>query len=121
MRWITFMFAVVALTLSVAVLSAAASSRPSLSIVSSSPLAVHGVHFGARERVRLTFRASKTSVLVVRTSRLGAFTVNAPAGFSLDRCGGGSLAVSASGLHGDTALLRRPLRACAPAAPASPA
>lgn len=104
--------------LSVAALPAWASLHPSISFVSSSPLMLQGTHFAGRERVRVTFQAKSTTVLTVRTSRAGAFVVSAPSGFTLDQCGSIAITVSAAGVHGDSALLRRPPRLCAPAAPA---
>jgi hypothetical protein len=120
MRYLTISAAAVLAALAVA-WPAGASLRPSIAFVSSSPLQVRGVHFAGRERVHLTFAAKTTTVLTIRTTRAGTFLVNAPTGFALDQCGGGSITVSAAGVHGDAALLRRPSRLCAPAAPATPA
>jgi hypothetical protein len=68
--------------------------------------------------VRVTFQAGSMIVLTAHTTRFGVFVLNAPDGFVLDQCGGRSVTVSAAGVHGDFALLRRPSRLCAPAAPA---
>ncbi len=92
------------------------SSKPSLAFTSLQPLSVHGRHFAAHERVRVTFVVGKAPghVRVVRTSATGAFTTSPPAGIGYDRCTT-TLVVSAVGARGDKALLNRPPRGCAPA------
>ena len=79
------------------------------------------MHFHEHERVRVTFDAgTQAPIVVVRTSASGSFTVSAPSGFTSDPCGS-ALVISAAGVQGDQALLRRPPRLCAPETPGAPA
>jgi hypothetical protein len=99
--------------------TAEGASAAHLAFVSSS--AVKGTHFGPRERVRVRFGAGDSvRVVVVRANQLGTFVITVPSGIPNDQCGP-AIVVSAAGVQGGAALLRRPPRMCAPAAPASPA
>ena len=122
---LSLLFATSVAVLSIGTLAASAGTvavTPTLTFVSVSPLQVHGSHFRGRERVRVTFQGASTAPTVtVRTTLYGSFTLSAPSGFTTDGCGP-AFVISAAGVHGDTALLRRPARLCAPAQPApSPA
>jgi hypothetical protein len=90
--------------------------KPSLAFVSFQPLTVHGRHFVPRERVRVTFTMGKAAghVRFVRASAAGTFSTSPPVRISYDPCSS-TLVVNAVGGRGDTALLKRPQRACAPA------
>ena len=103
----------VAAPLAVAV---AAIPQAALVLVSSSPVTVHGLHFGSHRLVRVTFRAgTEVSVRTVRTGTTGAFTLPAPSGFTYDKCTA-PLQVSAAGVAGMTgsAGFKLPPRECAP-------
>ncbi len=123
MRYTTFLVAVLA-ALSIGALQAsgyASFGTPALSFVAGSPLRVHGAHFRQHERVRVTFNVgSQAPAVVVRTSVAGSFTASAPAGLTSDPCGS-PLVISATGVLGDHASLRRPPRLCAPETPSAPA
>jgi hypothetical protein len=103
--------------------AAAAAPRPTLTLVtrSTGQVAVHGTQFGAFERIRVRFAGmnAETPAITVRTNADGAFTLPAPAETATDPCGA-EFAVSATGATGGTALVRRPPRECAPAAPNGP-
>ncbi len=93
---------------------------PTLTFVTVAPPKVHGAHFRAHKGVRVTFRVgSEAQVVVLRSSGSGSFTVVAPS-LPPDPCGT-PLLITAVGVHGDNALLRRPPRYCAPASPGAPA
>jgi hypothetical protein len=85
---------------------------PSVRFVDLTPAKVHGTHFGARERVRVTLRAGSTKrVRTTRASARGAFAVNFGTLPEQDRCSG-SVAVAALGLRGHRALYKLPSMAC---------
>ena len=95
-------------------IAGAVPAGPSIRIVSTAPPAVRGTHFAARERVRVTFRASATpSLVTVRATAAGTFTAAAPPGLTYDRCST-PLVVRAAGASGDHAVLRVPWRLCPP-------
>lgn len=76
---------------------------PSLRLLGSSPITVRGIHFKARERVRVTLFATGALVARVRTSEAGAFTAQ----FGDNVAGGCSgLSIRAVGAGGDRALLK---------------
>ena len=66
------------------------------------PLAIHGQHFQARERVLLLMTGSKVAKRVVTTDRNGAFRVALPPAFSASKCR--SLMIQAIGAAGERAL-----------------
>jgi hypothetical protein len=102
------------------VTAAAAVGAQSAHLAFTSSSTVRGTHFAARERVRLRFGSGvSVRVVVVRADRFGTFLVTVPAGIPDDQCGP-AIVVSAAGVQGGAALLRRPPRLCAPAAPAGP-
>jgi len=85
--------------------------RPSLRLLSTAPVRVHGSGFRARERVRVRLRTPGTPTRTrrIRTSRRGAFTT-VFAGAVVDRCSAFSVIVRGrSGLH---ATLYRPAPKC---------
>ena len=91
-----------------------ASSAPGLSLSASRPLVVHGSRFAGGERVRVSFRAGmQTLTRSVRATPLGAFALTTPQTLAYDPCST-TLVVSAKGVTGDTAVVRRPPRGCAP-------
>lgn len=78
-------------------------------VVSKAPVEVRGTHFRAKERIRVTVVASKTSTRTVVATRTGAFTV-VFSDLTLDRCN--ELFVRARGSAGTTAtakLLPQPM------------
>jgi hypothetical protein len=93
--------------------AAAATTAPSLRLVTTTPLVVKGVNFHPGERVTVRVGTAK---VVVRAGVAGTFSVNLGAPL-VDRCSSG---IVAAGARGDQAALF--LRAmCAPASPTSPA
>jgi hypothetical protein len=103
--------------------AASAQARPVLTLVSASPLEVHGAHFAPHQRVHLRFSSvSPAQIVVVRASGTGTFTITVPSGTVFDQCGGPGLTVSAAAANGTYwILLQRPPRMCAPASPDAPA
>lgn len=75
----------------------------------SSPLAVHGRGFHAREHVRVTIGARADTVVATRD---GTFVAPFP-GFTISRCG--AVLIRAVGSKGTTAALKIPRPACLPA------
>lgn len=63
---------------------AAAAARPRLSVVTSNPFTVHGRHFKADRRVRVTVLIPERFTHIVRTDRHGSFSVNFH--MAADRC-----------------------------------
>jgi len=90
---------------------AGGSPKPSVRIVTTSPLVVGGTHFRAHERVRVTASPGGTRRVTARAD--GSF--RAAFRGAVDRCVG--LSVTAVGARGDRAelALKFPQRACAPA------
>ena len=92
----------------------AAPSKPALRLLAASPLTVKGVHFRAREHVRVSARLDDgVRVRYARANRLGRF--GATFGYvNYDPCNS-SLAVTAVGAFGSRAALKFPQRECPPA------
>lgn len=89
--------------------SGTAARRPSLTVSGGS---VHGRHFAALERVKVTVRgAGRAAWSRARASASGSFATALP---TQDPCLG-RLVVTARGASGDSASLKLPQRACAPA------
>jgi hypothetical protein len=108
--------AVVASGVTAVVAEGAQSAR--LAFASSST--VKGTHFAPRERVRVRFGSGSTvRVVVVRANQFGTFVITVPSAIPDDQCGP-AIVVSAAGVQGGAALVRRPPRMCAPATPAGP-
>ncbi len=105
----------VALALAVvgsATATASGNARPSLRFLGLSPARVHGAHFGAGERVRVTLHAgSAKRVRTTRATRHGAFTVGFGTLDERDRCGA-SVRVTALGLRGHRATYALPTIEC---------
>ena len=108
----------VALLILATPLAAASSSvrKPSLSLVSTRPVTVRGLHYAARERVVITFRTvgatTTPTVSSVRTATAaGVFTAVASPRLAYDPCSA-QLVVRAVGTRGEQATLRLPLRQC---------
>jgi hypothetical protein len=92
----------IAATASVPALAATA-TRPTLAVTAKQPLSVVGAHFKARERVRLTAAASRsTATTTAVTTRRGTFRATFR-GFDGDTCV--TLVVTATGSRGDHARL----------------
>lgn len=89
-------------------------ARPSLQLVTLSPMSVHGTGFVARERVRVRLRSlGTTSTRRVRATRRGGFSVSF-ASVRIDRCS--AFSVTAVGRSGRRAAVRRRVGAKCPAA-----
>jgi hypothetical protein len=86
---------------------------PALRTTSSQPLAVHGLHFRAAERVTVRVAVGgSVRVHVVRASAAGTFTTTFTA-VVLERCS--LFSITASGSRGSVATLRpRPFVDCNP-------
>jgi hypothetical protein len=111
MRLIAVFAAALALLLGWGLPAAGSLTVPSLRLLSRAPITVQGMHFRARERVRVTLLAARDRVVRVTTSAAGVFTARF-AGISADRCA--DLSIQAVGAGGERALLKvRPL--CPPA------
>jgi hypothetical protein len=93
--------------------AASSTTSPALRLVSKTPLTVKGLHFKARESVRVTLYAGGRTTRIVRTSAVGSFAASFQ-DVDLDRCGVGYL-VWARGHFGDRASLKIPLPECPPA------
>lgn len=107
MTRLSLIAAIAALTLAVPAF-AASSARPTLSFANGK---VHGAHFHARERVRVTIQGPVDRRLIVRASKLGAFTLTkAP---SMDPCTE-SFVIVAVGATGDKARMKLMPRMCPP-------
>jgi hypothetical protein len=106
---------IVALTAGGATIATGSSGRsqPRLRLVSAAPLKVRGTAFYPRERVRVTASTGAGVVLrrQVRTTAQGAFVATF-AQVVYDPCN--SLRVTALGARGDRAVVKRPMRECAP-------
>jgi hypothetical protein len=89
-------------------------ARPSLRLVSTAPMRLHGSGFRAHERVRVRLRAAGAPAMTrrVRATRRGAFTT-VFAGAVVDRCS--AFSVIAVGHSGRRARLYRPAPKCPPA------
>lgn len=92
----------------------AASTGPSLRVVSTRPFVVQGSHFKPTERVVVTLTANRQrTVRRVTVTRSGTFGTSFGS-VRLDRCSG--YVVRAAGLGGSVALAKKlPLPACLPA------
>jgi hypothetical protein len=102
----------------VTAVAASGAQTAHLAFVSSG--AIKGTHFAPRERVRVRFGSgSSVQVVVVRANQFGTFVIPVPSAIPDDQCGP-AIVVSAAGVEGGAALVRRPPRMCAPATPASP-
>jgi len=85
--------------------------RPTLTVVSHSPLIVKGTHFRPHRIVHLTLTAAGTYRTQPRTNRFGAFTSNFHT--AVDRCTQWTVTAHQGGI---TVLRRGPKPECAPAA-----
>ena len=95
--------AVLTLVLALPAPAAPAPQRASLKLVSTSPLVVGGMHFGAREAVLLTYQTPDLSrVVAVRARPDGSF--RATFDLRLDRCA--VFTVRAAGRRGTRAVLQ---------------
>jgi hypothetical protein len=91
---------------------AGGNTRPTLRFLELSPARVHGTHFGAGERVRVTLHAgSAKRIRTTRATRRGAFTVGFGTLDERNRCGA-SVWVTALGLRGHRATYRLPTIEC---------
>ena len=91
--------------------SGAATAHPQLQLVDRSPLAVRGIHFDARARVRVTITLGVTRyVRLTRTTAAGTFRVQVAAA-AFDPCND-ALFVVAHAATGDRAALKLPQRQC---------
>jgi hypothetical protein len=95
--------AVIALVWVSAGASAPTRAKPQLRLLDRAPLALKGMHFAARERVRVTAATTEAITRSVRTARDGSFTARFGA-VSAGRCG--NLAAQAVGARGDRASLK---------------
>jgi hypothetical protein len=114
MRRLALSSAAVLAALAVAVPSVAGGSpKARVRALTLDPLVVHGTHFKARERVRVSVVPGGTRRVVSRAN--GSFTASF-AGVPMDRCNGGSLTILAKGSRGDRAewALKLPQAACPP-------
>jgi len=93
---------------------AGSGAKPTLTVKSGG--AVQGLHFRSHELVRVVFGSGGLRARRVRASAAGSFLAPLPA--ISDRCSG--LFVRATGISGDSAVLRVPAPMCAPAGPATP-
>jgi hypothetical protein len=88
-----------------------AAAKPSLKIVSYSPVKVDGRHFKAHSRVKVTFTSSTRVVTYKTTDRHGAFTVVFHV--THDPCTG--FVITARTRNGTTVIVHTPPKpACAP-------
>jgi len=100
--------------LAVAVPTGAAPQRakPALRIVDTSPLAVRGTNWHARERVRVRVSGETSAVRLVRATLAGAFTAQFPA-VTVERCGD-PLWITGIGASGARASVKLVLPECPP-------
>ena len=96
--------AVLTLALALPAPAAPAPRRASLTLESTTPLAISGKHFGAREAVLLTYLTLDLSrrVVGVRAKRDGSF--RASFDLRLDRCA--AFIIRAAGIRGTRAVLQ---------------
>ena len=114
MRWIGPLLVPLVLVGAAVASTPAARERPALRVISWSPLAVQGLHFARRERVRVTAELDEAArVRTARANRLGRF--GATFGYlAYDPCNS-TLAVWAVGNMGSRAAIKLPQRQCLPA------
>jgi hypothetical protein len=98
----------VSVVLAAAAAAGSAGPAPALTVARH---AVQGSGFRRHETVRVAFRWSAASAVLVRAGANGAFT--APLPIAYDRCDD-SIVIRATGLSGDHAVLRVAQRACPP-------
>jgi len=91
--------ACLAFLLVVAPAAAAATSKPSLTLVPGSPAHLRGAHFTPGSVVRIVESGPKVAIFKVRASQAGTFRLAVPP--SADRCHG--WVVQAIGVHGERA------------------
>jgi hypothetical protein len=110
-----------ALALTLGTLAAAAAAgaaravpapAPSVTLAARSPVTVRGLHFVAREWVRVTVVADSRMSRRVQAGTTGAFAVRFP-DLVLGRCAG--LGIRAVGSQGSIAVAKLPLPGCMPA------
>jgi hypothetical protein len=83
--------------------SSAARAKPQLKVLATRPLVVQGMHFRARERVRVTATTTEAVIRTVHTTAAGAFKAQFPT-VSIGRCEGATL--KAVGAAGDRASFK---------------
>jgi hypothetical protein len=83
--------------------------RPSLKLVATHPVTLHGKGFGAFERLRLTVHARATRIKRIRATASGTFAVTFD-GFRYDRCTSGLLITATGTTH--SARLKLPPTEC---------
>jgi len=84
-------------------LSSTMRAKPQLKVLATRPLVVQGMHFRARERVRVTATTTEAVVRTVRATAAGAFKAQFPT-VSVGRCEGAAL--KAVGATGDRASFK---------------
>ena len=95
-----------------AVAAQAAAPPPGLSIAASRPLTIRGLHFPARQWVRVTVASTSTHTARRWVNATGSFTATFP-NLTFGPCTG--MQVRAVGTRGTVAWLKIPQRACMPA------